>query len=159
MLFSPLPPPPQAQPSVHYPHQDTSGYTRHPIDVSNQAGEAFRRLGSATDSDLLASAFIRSKEQSTLGSRDVHAQSPTSAASNTLLSDTQQRRIALLAEKYAGKAWEPEMEARLEIDNRRISKIVPRVTDEMVDALNEFISEIESDNPELEAMLKELGVE
>ena len=60
-----------------------------------------------------------------------------------LLEKTANDRTVLLARKYAGQG-DNEQLARLEILTQRMRKLVPRVTPEAVDAIENSLSQIEA---------------
>jgi hypothetical protein len=67
-------------------------------------------------------------------------------------------RLSLLAEKYVGGHWSPEMEARLQIDHQKIVELIPRVEPEQIAKVKEVQQALKTCGDELERMLDELGI-
>lgn len=72
--------------------------------------------------------------------------------------DTNAERLELLAEKYVGDNWTREMEARLQIDHRKVERLYPRVTAEQVEALAAIRDEFKESGDDVAATLDELGI-
>jgi len=72
--------------------------------------------------------------------------------------DTNAERLELLAEKYVGDNWTREMEARLQIDHRKVERLYPRVTAEHVEALVAIRNEFKESGDDVAATLEELGI-
>jgi len=72
--------------------------------------------------------------------------------------DTNVERLELLAEKYVGDNWTREMEARLQIDHRKVERLYPRVTAEQVEALADIRKQFKESGDDVAAALDELGI-
>lgn len=67
-------------------------------------------------------------------------------------------RLSLLAEKYVGSHWTPEMEARLQIDHQKIVKLIPRIEPDQIAKVREIHQALKTSGDELERMLDEIGI-
>jgi hypothetical protein len=76
----------------------------------------------------------------------------------TVADDINAERMELLAEKYVSERWTREMEARLQIDHRKVERLYPRVTAEQVQALAEIRKQFKESGADAAAMLDELGI-
>ncbi|OGQ77598.1 MAG: hypothetical protein A2289_20310 [Deltaproteobacteria bacterium RIFOXYA12_FULL_58_15] len=72
--------------------------------------------------------------------------------------DINVERLDLLAEKYVNDRWSREMEARLQIDHRKVEALFPRVTPEQVECLAEVRQQFKESGDNISQMLDDLGI-
>ncbi len=80
------------------------------------------------------------------------AQEEVSANINT-------ERLELLAEKYVGNKWFREMDARLQIDHKKIEMLYPRVTPEQITIVDETRERFRESGEQISQMLDDLGID
>lgn len=80
-----------------------------------------------------------------------------SSATRTDLDRVTKSRIQILAMKYAG-VDSAEIDARLEVLNSKLNKILPRVDTKHIQALADVIELVKSDKEDLEKQMLELGI-
>ena len=68
-------------------------------------------------------------------------------------------RITLLAREYVSRELSTEDEARLKIATEKVRKLIPRVTAEDVEALNEILEEVEELEKQGNEQRKRLGID